>query len=278
MLKKLKNLSKEERDGWFSILYSGFAVAVCFSVAVMAIFIGSKDMFAWFATNRDTDASGQSLHVRESYDLIIRSTSGGPDVSTTTTGNRLSFSAYPAGGVLRPGLAGAYNAYVVYGENKLNPTYNLSISCMCEPAQDGNAYRDGTTAVEQARAMELAQTHIAFFMRYENGVYSDWLEPGESFTVACTEASVAQEEQCVTIYWMWVRTYEELLPDAASSIAAEDRARMMTHIEANPAQWFLDYDPLNDTSFLRTYGYNGADTFLANILNEIWFRTDFAGS
>lgn len=249
-----------------SALLGLLVAAVILVLAIIAAAIG----FSWFSDSTEVSATGMSVSAKG--DLQIRNVSGGDDIGVIEpieTMEKINLAQDPSKltdeGSVSPGSSGSFSFYV-YNPRRSNYTFACDMEIVNNQFAANHGFYDETSEENQTLALQYANSHIMLFKSKTDGVYSDWIAPGEPLELTATS-----NEQEVTVFWVWVPFYNNIFGDSTAGgveISEADRTAMRDYY----ADGMTDHlAKMFGQSGKSSAGYNEADFLFGSTIQKICF-------
>lgn len=248
------------------------AIGVIFSAALLIFALVSNGwVFGWFSMGHDAASEGMGIITKDAEELEIRAEAGGEDIGVEVLSSEMQ-TLKPDGNVtdFMPGVCGSFTFYVKDksdDEGLYNFVYRVAV--------DNNQFRnDGefekgfyreTGQADRESALAYLRSHLLFFTDKENDIYSGWIKPED-----WVELQADAKEPCkVTVYWVWVATYDKIFASGGNLIEENTRLEIAAYYsqEENRDKMFLG-------GSVSAEAYNMADTLIGVTLKYIYYRVE----
>ncbi len=242
-------------------------VVVCWLVSLGLVSLG------WFSDNRQVTGDGQTVQVQSGYHLEIRATANGENIGVSAVEETMS--KLPVDGDehgLFPGTAGSFSFYVAGSAEDVASgyAYGFSLSArnneFCQVSGFPERFYPNLSAQQKRQALTYLSSHLLFFTRCEDGVYSGWIRPDDTVRREVASGSFYQKE---TVYWVWIGEYADITENSRRLFDDPTQAEIAAYY-AEPA----NRDTFTVNGEQTSEAYNAADTIIGITLKYICFQVE----
>lgn len=231
-------------------------------VLLTAISIIASSVLGWFAANNAVSGNGMGVEVKVNGVLQIRAEESGGDIGVAAIDADTTSINFPdmEEKEFYPGVSGQITFYVHDGSEGTQEGYSFGYRIIpqndewCGDVAFPQGFFAGLTAEERTLALKYMSSHIMFFESFDGEKYSGWISP-ESYTIKAVASAETATPCRVTVYWVWVPTYEDIFQSPSNLLEESTMAGIADYYTANADKMFLNGDKSSDS-------FDGADTVI----------------
>lgn len=251
--------------------------AVFFAVSVLVF---GQISFGWFFSSQKVSGGGMGVQTQQTDNLQILAKADGKDISVDrieakmdVIGNKVDIDEPDGKNYIFPGVSGSFTFYVHDGSQTAQTAYSFSYSIVpknnefTENGSDKGFYHNVSDENKQ-QALEYLSSHLLFFKKKENGVFSEWLSPESSASVSVTDGP-SPAPCAVTVFWVWIERYDDVFSSDSGIIAEDTRSEIAAYYssESNASKMMARGEQTADA-------FNEADTFIGITMKYICFEIE----
>lgn len=267
-------MQKSSREKKFILKIASIVIEII--VLLTAVTVFAYSVLGWFVNNNTVSGNGLSVQLEVSNNLQIRASSTGEDIGVTSIDKDTTSITFPdmTEKEIYPGVSGQITFYVHDGSEGTQNAYSFSYRIKpqndewCEDGNHPQGFFARITDGEKALVLQYMSAHIMFFKSFNQGVYSDWINPESPADVDVASAATPCE---VTVYWIWVPNYSDIFVSPSPVLADGTREEIANYyLQAGNVNKLFNGENSQD-------GFDAADTVIGVSVKYMCFVIEVIG-
>lgn len=247
------------------------AIGVIFSAALLIFALVSNGwVFGWFSMGHDASGKGMGIITKDADEPEIRAEENGEDISVEVLRSDMqTLSHVDKVTDFMPGACGSFTFYVKDKADEGAFDFIFKVAVDNDQFKNDAEFEEGfyreTGQKDREAALAYLRSHLLFFTAKENDLYSGWIKPDKEVELRAE----AQKPHKVTVYWVWVATYDKIFAADSNLIEENTRREIATYYsqEENHTKMFHG-------DSVSAEAYNMADTLIGVTLKYVYYRVE----
>lgn len=253
-----------------------FFKVIAFALLIVLALLSKKWVFGWFGSSDNVTANGLSVKTKTQEVVEILATSSGSDIGVTVVSKDMPKLTEMQGARddLYPGTSGSFTFYVNNqsgGDGSYDFSYNVTVenNQFINDEEFTEGFYKDTVTEDRESAKKYIKSHLLFFTNKDGDKYSGWIKPGDAVSGTATYGT----PQSVTVYWVWVRTYEQIFNENSDLLAEDTRREIAEHYSRDDNKNLMFFE-----NTMSVESYNMADTAIGVTLKYICYQIEVWGN